>query len=103
MAQLTYKKLHNTRIMCQARKAGQAVVLTGTAIEVVLQAGATQVVLNLAAGVRLESGVGNFSYVVSPANLTALGDPAQVETAFRVWNADDTLALAARATIDVTL
>jgi hypothetical protein len=100
---LTYKKFHDTRLKCQARVAGQFLALAGKEIEVILESGATHVILNLSAGVQLESGGGNFSYLVTVANLATLGDPTQVKTAFRVWNADNTLALAAQATVDVTL
>jgi hypothetical protein len=100
---IVYKKGHTTRIPGVAYVAGAPLDLAAIDVQVRLSANDVNVDLTEGAGVTVAGATGAFSYDVSAANLTTLGNPDTVTTVLNFWNADNTLALTATAVVGVEL
>lgn len=107
-ATAVYKKGDTTRIPAQVILGGGPLPLGGKSVKVKLAASdIAEIVVTLTTsggGVEITSaGTGSFNWVVTAADLAALGDPEQVWTVINVWNADDTLAFTAAGYVSVEL
>ena len=91
------------RITGQALLGSGPLDLSDKRIDVILNANSIVVTLSLGSGVRLEAGLGNYSFDLTPATHTALGLPTQINTVINIWNLNNTLALNASGLVNVTL
>lgn len=84
-----------TRTSGRAETALGPVDLTGKNLKVKLKAGSNIITLatGSGAGLQTQSGatLGKYWFDVTPANLTSLGDPAQVNVTINIFNPDSTL------------
>jgi hypothetical protein len=102
-ATVAYKRDHTTRVPALATTDDGPLLLALLDIDVKLENGDNLVTLELGGQVGLYAGDGQFWFEVTPADLVALGDPAQVLTTINIWNADNTLAMTGSGMVNVTL
>lgn len=104
---IAYKKGETTRIPGQVLLSGAPLALTGKTVKVKLADSDTaDTVVSLASGSGVDitgASDGLFSWVVTAANLTTLGEPERVWTVVNVWNGDDSLAFSAAGYVSVEL
>lgn len=101
---VVYKKNHPvTRINATAMLNNAPLPLALKTIEAKLENGDNLVELSIGSGIGLLAGDGQFWHEVTAANLTALGNPAQVTLTLNIWNADNSLAMTGTGVVAVEL
>jgi hypothetical protein len=96
-----------TRTAGRAETSAGRVDLTGKTLKVKIKAGNNLLILTSGAGAglspQLGDTLGKYWFDVTPANLTALGEPVQVSVTLNIFNADNTLLTWGSAVMDVVL
>lgn len=92
MTSAVFKKGETTRIRARFEVGGVPADFTGKTLKVKADDGtATGLLLTSAFETQSGATLGYFYFDCTPANLTTLGNPAQVTVTATAWNADNTI------------